>query len=78
MGWLDSNSGDGYDMLTPEQQQIVDDATREAQRMKPVINVIEPVPPRPADVHPCVNGHHRAAWLVDGGVACGYCGVRLG
>jgi hypothetical protein len=35
-----------------------------------VINIVEP--PRAEEPHV-----HRPAWLVDGGVACGTCGVRL-
>lgn len=29
MGWLDSHGGDGYDMLTPEQQKLYDEITTE-------------------------------------------------
>lgn len=36
------------------------------------INIIEP---KPRDEHPCLTGHHRWAWLVDGRQACGICGV---
>lgn len=30
MGWLDSGAGDGYDLLTPEQQALVDEFLEEA------------------------------------------------
>lgn len=30
--------------------------------------------PSPRLVDPCAAGHHRWAWLTDGGQACGYCG----
>lgn len=29
------------------------------------------------ELTPCQRGHHRPAWLVSGGIACGYCGIRL-
>lgn len=27
--------------------------------------------------HPCLLGKHRPAYLTTGGIACGYCGIRL-
>jgi hypothetical protein len=29
------------------------------------------------ELHPCLAGVHRWAWLIDGTVACGYCETRL-
>jgi hypothetical protein len=59
----------------------VDLVTQDHQKVEnvdgPVIVVVyAPDPPKPPP-HPCTVGRHRPAWLVSGGLACGYCGRPL-